>query len=121
MEADKLKKWIDYQITGEYLPHEKYYVMNQFLSSTKKEWATFFSIVGSKKNYRIFRTKIPLESIIKIEKKVVTALEKPVTTPIPPYAEKNNSMQEWLKEVKQMIEKTKYRESESFEEYFGRE
>ena len=51
----------------------------------------------------------------------MTALEKPVTTPIPPYAEKNNSMQEWLKEVKQMIEKTKYKKSESFEEYFGRE
>ncbi len=121
MEADKLRKGLDYQIQKkDNLPHEKCYVMNQFLPSTGKEWATFFSVVGSKRNWRLFRTRIPLKNISKVEDKVITTSKKSVTTVIWPDEEKNHLMQEWLNEVKSILERKVYRKSQSFVEYFGK-
>lgn len=103
------------------LPHEKIYVMNQFVPSTKKEWATFFSIVGEE-YWRIFRTRIPIEGIIRIKGKIIDSREEPVTKVVWPHEDYRKPLvQEWLNETKSILKEMDYGNSESFRGYFERD
>jgi hypothetical protein len=101
------------------LPHEKIYVMSQFLPKTEKIWRTFFSIVGMDDDWMIYRTKFPKDEIIGIEKKIIMLSEHPETTLVwPDEPDRKPLVRRWLNAVQQLIPE-KYLGTYSFKEYFG--
>ncbi|MGD9275545.1 MAG: hypothetical protein PVJ67_00045 [Candidatus Pacearchaeota archaeon] len=103
------------------IPHEKIYVGSQFLPSTNQEWETFFSVLGMNDYWVLNRTKVPKTSIIGLEGNLILLNEKPITTTVHEFDPKRKPLvEEWLGNVKPILEKMGYGNSESFRDYFER-
>jgi len=97
----------------------KIYVTKQFIPSTNKQWETFFSLLGMNENWVIVRGRILSEKITEIKDRRIISLEEPfdqIVWPLEP--ERKVLVEAWLEEVKKILIKKGYQNTNSFRDYF---